>query len=416
MRNFKQGENMYKLQSQMDDKVLTVSTINRYIKDIISRDFILSNLWIRGEISNFKYHSSGHMYFTLKDENSLIKCVMFKTNNSCLKFTPQNGMKVIIKGYVSIFERDGQYQLYAEEMQNDGTGNLHIAFEQLKKKLYNEGLFDERYKKKIPYLPATIGVVTSATGSVIKDIINVLERRFYNTRLKIYPVRVQGEGSEKEISYGIRKLNELKLVDVIIVARGGGSLEELWSFNTEEVARSIFDSSIPVISAIGHETDYTIADFVADLRAPTPSAAAEIVIPERLLIKNRINELNVRLVNSLRGNLTIKRERLYKILNSKVFRQPYDRIYQERMKIDLLNRDIKKAVLYKNERALEKLKFYIGKLDALSPLSVLSKGYGVIRTKEKGVLIKSINDVGIGEEVEIGLKDGTINCSVTSKY
>ncbi|AUG57661.1 MAG TPA: exodeoxyribonuclease VII large subunit [Ruminiclostridium sp.] len=398
-----------------NNNILTVTAINRYIKELVSKDFILSNLWIRGEISNFKHHSSGHMYFTLKDENSLLKCVMFRSCNSSLKFIPEDGMKVIIRGYISVFERDGQYQLYAQEMQNDGTGNLHIAFEQLKKKLFNEGLFDEKIKKRIPFLPQNIGVVTSSTGSVIRDIINVLDRRFYNTSVKIYPVRVQGEGAEKEISKGILRFNQLKCVDVIIIARGGGSLEELWPFNTEEVARSIFESSIPIISAVGHETDYTIADFVADVRAPTPSAAAELVIPERIAIENRIKELNLRLGNSLKGNLKLKRERLLKIQNSPALRQPYDRIYQERMKLDILNRDLRKAVLTKHERLKAKFSLLVGKLDTLSPLAVLSKGYGLLKSNEKRSFIKSIEDVDIGDEIEISLKDGKIISKVLSK-
>lgn len=332
------------------DNILTVSAVNRYIKEIMSRDLILSNLWVRGEISNFKYHSSGHMYFTLKDENCSLKCVMFRTYNLHLKFMPENGMKVIVKGYISVFERDGQYQLYAEEMQNDGIGDLYIAFEQLKRRLASEGLFDPAHKKKIPFMPRTIGVVTSATGSVIRDIMNILDRRFYNSYIKIFPVRVQGETAALEISHAISKLDEIGGVDVIILARGGGSLEELWPFNEEIVARSIFNSSIPVISAVGHETDYTIADFVADLRAPTPSAAAELVMPEKVTIINRIRELNVRMVDALQRNVKQKRDMLKKLADSVVFRQPYDRIYQERMKLDILNRDLKKSMFASLER------------------------------------------------------------------
>ncbi|HEX3027984.1 MAG TPA: exodeoxyribonuclease VII large subunit, partial [Clostridia bacterium] len=237
--------------------VLSVTEINRYIREIISKDMILSNVWVKGEISNYKYHYSGHMYFTVKDENSLLKCVMFRTNAAGLKFKPENGMKVIIRGYVSVFERDGQYQLYAEEMQPDGIGNLHLAFEQLKMKLQEEGLFDQKYKKKIPYLPESIGVITSRTGSVIKDIINIVSRRFQNIQLKILPVAVQGEQASAQIARAVRRFNELGNVDVIIIARGGGSLEELWAFNEEIVARSIFASELPVISAVGHETDFT---------------------------------------------------------------------------------------------------------------------------------------------------------------
>ena len=394
------------------DNVLTVSSVNRYIKEIISRDFVLSNIWIRGEISNFKSHSSGHMYFTLKDDSSLIKCVMFKTNNSYLRFTPENGMKVIIRGYISLFERDGQYQLYAEEMQNDGIGNLHIAFEQLKKKLYEEGLFDAAYKKKIPFLPGTIGVITSATGSVIRDIINVINRRFHNTHIRIYPVKVQGEGAAKEICKAIRIFNEQEMADVIILARGGGSLEELWPFNEEIVARSIFASKIPVISAVGHETDYTISDFVSDLRAPTPSAAAEIVMPEKIFLSNRIRELNLRLLNSCSRNISIKREKLNKLAKATVFKHPYDRIYQERMRLDILGKSLIKAINMRNERALSRLRYCMGKLDALSPLTILSRGYGVIKSKEDGTIVKSIADVNIGDSLEISIKDGKLNCTI----
>ncbi|HOM01349.1 MAG TPA: exodeoxyribonuclease VII large subunit [Acetivibrio sp.] len=397
------------------DNILTVSEVNRYIKEIMSRDLILSNLWVRGEISNFKNHSSGHMYFTLKDENGLLKCVMFRTHNLRLKFMPQNGMKVIIRGYVSVFERDGQYQLYAEEMQNDGIGNLYIAFEQLKKKLSDEGLFDSQHKKKIPFMPKSIGVVTSATGSVIRDIMNILDRRFYNSYIKIFPVRVQGETASLEISHAINKLNEIGGVDVIILARGGGSLEELWPFNEEIVARSIFNSAIPVISAVGHETDYTIADFVADLRAPTPSTAAELVMPEKLAIINRIGELNLRLVSALLRNVKQKRDKLTRLTDSPVFRQPYDRIYQERMKLDILNRDLKKSMLASIERSKAKVGFLIGKLDALSPLTVLSRGYGIIKSEEDGTVVKSVGDVDAGDGIEVSLEDGKLYCTVKDK-
>jgi len=406
---------MGELSNNSFSNILTVSQVNRYIKEKMSKDLILTNIWVRGEISNFKNHSSGHMYFTLKDENSLIKCVMFRTYNSYLRFNPENGMKVIIRGYISVFERDGQYQLYAEEMQSDGIGNLHIAFEQLKKKLADEGLFDLAYKKKIPYLPRSIGVVTSSTGSVIRDIINILNRRFYNSVIKIFPVKVQGESASGEISHAIEKLNESGCVDVIILARGGGSLEELWPFNEEIVARSIFKSKIPVISAIGHETDYTIADFVADLRAPTPSAAAELVMPEKLALKSRINELTLRLVNSLLSNIRQKRDRLYKVMDSAAFRQPYDKIYQERMKLDILSKDLRKSMLSRYDRERSKLCLLIGKLDALSPLNILSRGYCIIKSENTGNIVKSVNDVDVGNNLEIQLKDGRLYCVVNDK-
>ncbi|MCX7843260.1 MAG: exodeoxyribonuclease VII large subunit [Clostridia bacterium] len=394
--------------------VLSVSEINKYIKELVSRDLVLSNLWVRGEISNFKLHYSGHLYFTIKDANSVLKCVMFKSHASTLKFLPENGMKVIIRGYVSVFERDGQYQLYTEDMQPDGMGALHIAFEQLKRKLEAEGLFDARHKKRLPYMPAAIGVVTSSTGAVIRDIINVLTRRFHNFQLKLYPVAVQGESAAAQVAGAIRKLNELRCVDVIIVARGGGSLEELWAFNEEIVARSIFESSIPVISAIGHETDYTIADFVADYRAPTPSAAAEVVIPEKMVLKNTVSALEIRLGNALAKNLNMSRMRLERLKNSVAFRQPYDRIYQERMRIDVLNKYLQKGIVHNMEKNKTRFRVLAGKLDTLSPLTVLARGYSIVNHKKTGNIVKSIETLKKGDALEISVSDGIINCVVDS--
>jgi len=392
--------------------VLSVSEINKYIKEIISRDLVLSNLWVKGEISNYKYHYSGHMYFTIKDDASLLKCVMFRSQTSGLKFLPENGMKVIIKGYISVFERDGQYQLYAEEMQADGIGSLHLAFEQLKKKLQAEGLFEASRKKRIPFLPGSIGVVTSPTGAVIRDIINILTRRFPNVDLKIYPVAVQGETAPAQIARAINRLNRLGNVDVIILARGGGSLEELWAFNDERVARSIYDSGIPVISAIGHETDFTIADFVADMRAPTPSAAAEIAVPEKSMLENTISTYNIRLKNALLRNLAQKRDRLARASGSTVFRQPYNRVYQERMRIDIMGKYIYKAVRLCKEKKSNGLSTLVGKLDALSPLQVIARGYSISKLKKTGRVLKSVSDVEPGDDIEICLIDGKIGCAV----
>ncbi|HOV26551.1 MAG TPA: exodeoxyribonuclease VII large subunit [Pseudobacteroides sp.] len=393
-------------------RVYTVSDINRYLKNIISRDILLSGLMVRGEISNYKNHYSGHMYFTLKDESSLIKCVMFRTHNCQLKFMPENGMRVIVGGYISVFERDGQYQLYAESMQPDGVGALHMAFEQLKQKLEKEGLFDRRLKKTLPRLPRYVGVVTSSTGSVIKDIINVMGRRYPNINIKVYPVAVQGEGAAKQISKAIDRFNELKCVDVIILARGGGSLEELWAFNEEVVARSIFKSHIPVVSAVGHETDYTIADFVADERAPTPSAAAEIVAPDKESLKNELNNLVYRLAKSLNHNLIIQRNRLSRVTESTAFKQPYDRVYQERMRIDIYQKNLIRALQVNFSSYKSRFEVLAGKLDALSPLKIMSRGYSVVKNKENGKIVKSINDVYKGADLEINLMDGTVDCSV----
>jgi len=392
--------------------ILTVSEINKYIKEIISRDLILSNLWVKGEISNFKYHYTGHLYFTIKDDKSLLKCVMFKSQASGLRFNPENGMKVIIKGYVSVFERDGQYQLYVEEMQPDGVGDLHVAFEQLKQKLKEEGLFDESRKKKLPFLPRSIGVVTSITGSVIRDIMNVLNRRFYNIDLKIYPVQVQGEVAAEQIARAIRKINEANCVDVIILARGGGSLEELWPFNEEIVARSIASSNIPIISAVGHETDFTIADFAADVRAPTPSAAAELVVPEKSALKSRVNELDLRLKNSIYKFLRLKRTNLERLSSSVPFRQPYNRVYQERMRLDILNKNMYREITSKVDRTRIKVQFLIEKLNALSPLSVLARGYSITKFNKNDKIVKSVNGVNIGDELKISVRDGNIDCRV----
>jgi len=392
--------------------VLTVSEVNRYIRDIISRDLVLSNLWVKGEISNFKCHYTGHLYFTIKDEKSLLKCVMFKSHADGLKFAPENGMKVIIRGYVSVFERDGQYQLYAEEMQPDGVGSLHVAFEQLKKKLQSEGLFDAAHKKKLPLLPGNIGVITSITGAVIRDILNVLGRRFPNFRLSIYPVQVQGEVAPGQIARAIKKLNELGCVDVIILARGGGSMEELWAFNDEMVARSIYESDIPVISAVGHETDFTIADFVADLRAPTPSAAAELVLPDKQSLKYQLASLKARLDNALRKSVRDKRQKLERLMDRTPFRQPFNIVYQNRMKLDVLAKYLHKAMMAREERYKSCLAGLVGRLDALSPLKTITRGYSIVKSTRSGRLVKSVNDVCKGEILEVNVIDGKIICGV----
>lgn len=393
-------------------QILSVSEINRYIKEIISRDFILSNVWVKGEISNYKYHYSGHMYFTLKDEQSVIKTVMFKSYASTLKFLPENGMKVILRGNISVFERDGQYQLYGEEMQPDGMGNLHLAYEQLKKKLEAEGLFDVKSKKKLPMIPEAVCVVTSSTGAVIRDIIHVLNRRYSNLQIKLFPVAVQGENAPRQISHAIRKINEKKSGDVIIVARGGGSLEELWAFNEEVVARSIYASHIPVISAVGHETDYTIADFVADLRAPTPSAAAEIVVPEKRVLKEQVKNMEARLVRALHNRVEGSRNRLKRLSENRVFMEPLDRVYQERMRLLQLDKYLHRAIEENIHRKKACFQGIIGKLEALSPLSILSRGYSIVKHQESGQLVRSVTQLAGKDELVIDVSDGQIYCKV----
>ncbi len=393
-------------------KVLSVSQVNKHIKGLISKDIVLSGLWVRGEISNFKNHYSGHFYFTLKDEKGVLKSVMFRGNASTLAFLPEDGMKVLIRGYISVFERDGQYQLYAEEMQPDGVGALHVAFEKLKKKLLSEGLFDERRKRRLPFIPSAIGVVTSSTGAVVRDIINVLSRRFYNVNIKVYPVQVQGNQAAGQIARAICRLNQLGNVDVIIIARGGGSLEELWAFNEEIVARSIYESHIPVISAVGHETDFTISDFVADVRASTPSAAAELVMPERSVVENRLDSLRMRLRNAMLKKTSMDRMRLERLGDSVAFRQPYNKVYQERLMLDVQKRYLVNALTAANNKYRSMLSTLAAKLDTLSPLNSLARGYSIIRSKKDDTLVKSIKSVRIGDRIEVFLMDGRLNCTV----
>ncbi len=392
--------------------VLTVSELNKYIKDLISRDLILSGIWVKGEISNFKSHYSGHFYFTIKDEKSVLKCVMFRSHAATLVFEPEDGMKVLIRGYISVFERDGQYQLYAEEIQPDGVGALYVAFEKLKQKLSAEGFFNEARKRKLPYLPGSIGVVTSSTGAVVRDIINILSRRFYNVNIKVYPVQVQGEAAAGQIAGAVRRFNELGNVDVIIVARGGGSLEELWAFNEEIVARSIYESRIPVISAVGHETDFTISDFVADVRASTPSAAAELVMPERSVVENRLDSLKMRLRNAIVKKTAMERLTLKRLGESVAFRQPYNKIYQERMLLDVQKRYMQKALSVLSGQYRNRLSLLAAKLDSLSPLNSLARGYGIIRAEKDDTLVKSVHAVNTGDSLRVFITDGTLRCRV----
>ena len=391
---------------------LSVSELNKYIKDILSRDIILSDIWVKGEISNFKNHYSGHYYFTIKDEKSLLKCVMFRSHASALQFVPENGMKILVRGSISVFERDGQYQLYAVDMQPDGIGALYIAFEALKKKLQAEGLFDESKKKKLPYIPGSIGVVTSSTGAVLRDIINVLSRRFYNVTIKLYPVQVQGKQAAGQIAAAVRRFNELRNVDVIIVAQGGGSLEELWAFNEEVVARSIYESEIPVISAVGHETDFTIADFAADVRAPTPSAAAELAIPERAIVESRLDSLKMRLRNAAVKKTSMERLALKRLSESIAFKQPYNKIYQERMLLDVQRRYMHKALAAISTSYKNRLSILVAKLNTLSPLNSLARGYSMVKLEKQDIYIKSIKDVRAGDSILVYLADGSLKCIV----
>lgn len=395
----------------MEIKPVSVTDLNKYIKDKIANDENLNNVFVKGEISNFKHHYTGHMYFTLKDENSLIKCIMFKTYTANLKFNPRDGMGVTVFGTVSVFERDGVYQIYCKAMQEDGMGDLYTKYEELKKKLEGEGLFSQLYKKSIPMFPKVVGVLTSETGSVIKDIINVSTRRNPNVYIRLLPVPVQGEGAWKKIVDAIEYMNKNNLADVLILARGGGSLEDLWPFNEEGVARAIFESKIPVISAVGHETDFTIADFVADLRAPTPSAAAELAVPDIDELKRSIDGYKQRFKQALIKKIELMKLKYQKCMASKVFVDPLQKINENYLKVDMqvkrLDSTIQNIINKKKNGAIE----LITKLDTLSPLKTLTRGYAIAESSS-GEIIKTAKKLNTGDEISLRFVDGKTNCKV----
>ena len=388
----------------MEYKAISVTELNSYIKNKIADDEYLNNILIKGEISNFKHHYTGHMYFTLKDDNSLIKCIMFKSYTSNLKFVPKDGMSVLAFGTVSVFERDGVYQLYCKAMQEDGVGNLYKEYEELKNKLEKEGLFDNSHKKKLPVMPKIIGVLTSNTGSVIKDIINVSTRRNPNVYIRLYPVPVQGEGAGAKIAEAIKFMNSKNLADVLILARGGGSLEDLWPFNEEVVARAIYESKIPIVSAVGHETDFSISDFVADLRAPTPSAAAEIVVPNIVDIKQNLNTYNIRLKNALKKKVELMQMRYEKCMKSRVYTDPLKIVNDNYIKVDMLIKSMTNGVMNKFQKSKTQAIKNFAKLDALSPLKTLSRGYSIIEKDNK--IIKNIEDLKKDELIKIRMQNG----------
>lgn len=399
----------------MDNKkVYNISQINNYIKQILDKDSQLNNIWVRGEISNFKHHFSGHMYMTLKDEASVIKAVMFKMSADRLKFVPQSGMKIIASGRVAVYERDGQYQLYIDEMQPDGIGALHIAFEQLKEKLKSEGLFDDKYKVSIPQFPKTIGVITASTGAAIRDVIHVLKRRYPLGKVIIYPVLVQGDDSPPQISSAIEYFNKEGLADLLIVGRGGGSIEDLWAFNSELVARAVFNSKIPIISAVGHETDFTICDFVADMRAPTPSAAAEIAAPSLIDIAEKLFNTEQRLIYSFSKGIEQKKNKLKNYISHRSFTRPYDKINENRQYIDNLQHSLYKSATILIGKKREMFFGFAASLEALSPLKVLERGYAVMYN-EGNLVVKSASKIMPGDLLKAHFFDGTVNCKVIDK-
>lgn len=394
------------------NNAITVTQVNNYIKSLLDESAPLKNIFIVGEISNFKhYFRSGHMYFTLKDENSQLKAVMFSSYAQRLKFKPEDGIRVICRGRISVYDRDGVYQLYAVDMQPDGVGALNLAYEQLKEKLGKEGFFDDIYKKSIPKYPRKIGVATSNTGAAIEDIKNITKRRYPLSELVIVPTIVQGEQAPDDIIKSIEMLDCIEDVDVIIVGRGGGSIEDLWAFNSEKVARAVFACKTPVISAVGHETDFTICDFVADLRAPTPSAAAELAVPDINELINFINNAENTLSMLLTARLERESQKFDDIVNNSFLADVsgYYNSYRDDIKafksdlINFFNQTVKTSTLT--------LAQFAGKLDALSPLSVLCRGYSVVRNNENEI-VKSARDLTIGENLQIKFNDGTANCTV----
>ena len=394
----------------MKPEPLSVTQLNKYIKDKIDSDEFLNNVYVKGEISNFKHHYTGHMYFTLKDGTSLIKCIMFKNANSTLNFVPKDGMKVLILGTVAVYERDGVYQIYCKAMKEDGIGSLYQAYEELKRKLEKEGYFDTAHKKKIPFMPQTIGVLTSKTGAVIRDIINVSTRRNPNVHIRLYPVPVQGEGAGEKIADAINFMNENKLADVLIIARGGGSLEDLWPFNEEIVAHAIYKSEIPIISAVGHETDFTIADFVADLRAPIPSAAAELAVPDIREVKEKINTYNSRAKLALKKKIEYMKLLYEKTKQSPVFTNPTQKINEQYILIDNIMKNLENAINIKLKDVKGKSVEIITKLDTLSPLKTLTRGYCL--TEKEGKIINSANLLNKDDEITLKFNDGIKNAKI----
>lgn len=394
-----------------EQKIITVSQLNRYVRSLIESNPHLNGVLVCGEISNFKRHSgSGHLYMSLKDENAVVRAVMFHSSAARLKFEPENGMKVIVRARVSLYERDGSYQLYIDDMQPDGIGALQVAFEQLKAKLAAEGLFDEKRKKPLPKYPEAIGVITSPTGAAVRDILNILSRRYPLARVVLVPVLVQGEGAPPQLIAALQRLNQLQAVDVIIIGRGGGSIEDLWAFNDEGVARAVAASRIPVISAVGHETDFTICDFVADMRAPTPSAAAELATPDRNKLLRDIITLQQRAQAAMGHMLVREQKRLEALRGKRCLATPLFYVEEQRMRLDYLTSRFVGAAQMITGRADRRLAAAAGKLDALSPLKVLSRGYAIATVD--GHAVDSVEALTIGQAITLRLSDGEADCQV----
>ena len=394
----------------MSSIVLTVSQINLYIKSIFDGDKKLNPVYVCGEISNLNKHYSGHYYFSLKDSGGVLRCVMFKSAVEKLRFNPENGMKVIIRGRISVYERDGQYQLYAQEMQPDGIGALQIAYEQLKGRLQKAGMFDNEYKKEIPKYPSKVGVITSPTGAAVRDIMSILARRYPLAEVVFYPVQVQGDGAEQQLINAIEYIDAKKAADVIIIGRGGGSIEDLWAFNSEKLAIAIFKCEIPVISAVGHETDFTICDFVADLRAPTPSAAAELAVPDLSELIMHLKNLIINLTNNYLKIIDDKKDKLTELISHRSIKYPLELIDIRRQDLDNYTKRLMDAYNTKIKTSVSEYKNIISKLDALSPLKVLARGYAIVQSDNK--IIKSVKEAEKDGQINVRLSDGNMKCII----
>lgn len=398
----------------MAQNILSITQLNEYIRGRMDADPLLTQVAVRGEISNYKLYPSGHHYFTLKDESSALRCVMFKGNAMRLRFRPENGMKIIAMGKVSVFPRDGAYQLYCTAMAMDGVGDLYAAFEQLKRKLEAQGLFDPRHKKPLPKYPGTIGIITSSAGAAIHDMLRILRKRYPLSQVRLLPVRVQGAEAPGEIAAAIRYANYWKLADLLIVGRGGGSIEDLWAFNDERVAYEIYESEIPVISAVGHEPDVTISDFVADLRAATPSNAAELAVPDQDALRQNLDSLTAAMATGLNRQIRSAQQHLNVLSQSAALKSPDGYLQQQRKSLELLTNRLVSA---QNQNITRKNQQYIAavsKLDAMSPLKVLSRGYAMT-TNKQGEVVRSVKQVEPGERLTINLSDGRVSATVINK-
>ena len=398
----------------MAQNVLSITQLNEYIRSRLDSDPLLSQVAVRGEISNYKMYPSGHHYFTLKDEASALKCVMFKGNALRLRFRPENGMKVIAMGKVSVFPRDGAYQLYCTAMAMDGVGDLYAAFEQLKKKLQAQGLFDPGHKKPLPKFPGTIGIITSSAGAAVHDMLRILKKRYPLSIVRLLPVRVQGAEAPGEIAAAIRYANYYKLADLLIVGRGGGSIEDLWAFNDERVAHAIYQSEIPVISAVGHEPDVTISDYVADLRAATPSNAAELAVPDRENLTQTLDSMSSAMVNAMSRQIKSARQHLNVLSESAALRSPAGYLEQKQQTLELLKNRMISAQNQSLSRRKQRFISLTAKLDAMSPLKVLTRGYAMAQT-ESGEVVRGISQVELGQRINVTLSDGKLSATVMDK-